>query len=238
MLVLVTLDFMWLTLFFIAQVLVMSVTLVLEVRRATIHCGEAEDTANARAKNLAVGFGAWLTVTAYLAQTGALRFGPMPPPLMVCAFASMAVTVALALGPVGTALVRGAGVGFLVGYQVFRVAVEIFLWWGHREGLVPVQMTWEGRNWDVVTGAMAPVAAWTGSRRVILVWNVAGLALLGNVVTVAILSAPTPFRQFWNEPANVFVTQSPFMWLPLFLVPLALFGHVVVFRWLRQPEAR
>ncbi|HKQ78896.1 MAG TPA: hypothetical protein VJ810_34675 [Blastocatellia bacterium] len=61
-----------------------------------------------------------------------------------------------------------------------------------------------------------------------------GLALLINIVTIAILSAPTPLRKFFNEPANTFVTYFPFVWLPAFLVQAAWFGHLLVFRRLRQ----
>ena len=62
--------------------------------------------------------------------------------------------------------------------------------------------------------------------------QLAGLALLINVVTVAALSMPTPFQRF--HPANVFVVEPPFVWLPLFLVQSALFGHVALLRRIRQ----
>ena len=48
-----------------------------------------------------------------------------------------------------------------------------------------------------------------------------------------ILSAPLPFRVFWNEPANVWVTRVPWVWLPAVLVLAALLGHIVVYRRLR-----
>ncbi|HKG93305.1 MAG TPA: hypothetical protein VKA84_15470, partial [Gemmatimonadaceae bacterium] len=54
--------------------------------------------------------------------------------------------------------------------------------------------------------------------------------LLANVLTIALLSAPTPFRAFHNEPANVWVTQAPWVWLPAVMVMAALLGHVLVTR--------
>jgi hypothetical protein len=59
-------------------------------------------------------------------------------------------------------------------------------------GIMPVQMSYTGLNFDIVTGATAiPVAllAATGRAgpRLIAAWNVVGLGLLVNVVTVAIL---------------------------------------------------
>ena len=58
------------------------------------------------------------------------------------------------------------------------------------------------------------------------------MLLLANIVTVAIFSMPTEFRVFMNEPANLFVAHVPYVWLPAVLVPAALLGHLLVFRWL------
>ena len=178
----------------------------------------------------------WLGATGLAAQAGWLRFGPSPPPIGFVIIPGLLITAALAFSNWGTRLIGRAGLAVFIGYQSFRILVECFLWWGHREGLVPVQMTWEGRNFDVLTGVVALPLAWlvaTGkpSRLLIWLWNLAGLGLLINIVTVAVLSMPTPFRQF--SPANLFVVEAPFIWLPAFLVTLALFGHLLVFRRLR-----
>ena len=172
----------------------------------------------------------WLGLTFALASSGLLAFGSATPPpaMLVIAGATILTTF------VGLSLpVERASIAALIAFQVFRVFVEIFLWMGHRDGFVPIQMTWEGRNLDVLTGLSAPVVAWLASRRWIFVWNLAGLALLLNVVIVAILSMPTPLRAFHNEPSSAFVAGAPYIWLPVFLVQAAWFGHLAVFRWLR-----
>jgi hypothetical protein len=116
--------------------------------------------------------------------------------------------------------------------QVFRVFVEIILWMLFLQNLLPVQMTFEGLNWDVLTGVTAFVAArfLLKSKPWLIVWNVIGLVLLINIVAVALLSMPTPFRFFDNEPANVIVTQFPFLFLPAYLVPLAYTLHIMSLR--------
>lgn len=40
-----------------------------------------------------------------------------------------------------------------------------------------------------------------------------------------------------NEPANVWITWPPFVWLPAVLVPVALLGHLLLFRRLRVERA-
>ena len=55
--------------------------------------------------------------------------------------------------------------------------------------------------------------------------------LVVNIVTIAVLSMPTPLRMFMTEPANTIApTHAPYIWLPVFLVQAALFGHLLVFR--------
>jgi hypothetical protein len=183
----------------------------------------------------AVAIGLWLAVTGGASYAGLLQFVGFPPPIAAVILSGLAITFGLAFSRFGAALIDGAGIQILIGYQGFRILVEVFLYWGHAEGLVPRQMTWEGRNLDVLTGLTAiPVALWATSKTVVWLWNLAGLLLLINVVTVAILSMPTPFQVF--SPRMVFVADWPYVWLPAFLVTSALFGHLLVFRWLRRED--
>src|SRR5436853_7911875 len=98
------------------------------------------------------------------------------------------------------------------------------------EGLMPVQMTYSGRNFDIVTGITAlALGGWlvagTPPRWLVFAWNALGLALFANIVTVALLSAPTPLRVFMDEPANVWITRAPSVWLPAGMACAVLRGH-------------
>lgn len=116
--------------------------------------------------------------------------------------------------------------------QVFRVFVEILLWMLFVQNIIPVQMTFEGLNFDIIAGVTAPVMAYffADNKKVMIIWNVLCLGLLINIVTIAILSTPTFLRVFMNEPANTIVTVFPFIFLPAFLVPLAYGLHFLSFR--------
>jgi hypothetical protein len=114
----------------------------------------------------------------------------------------------------------------LVRLQSFRFFVEILLWALFMQNQLPVQMTFEGRNFDVLSGLSAPIVAYLISRQklsttALLIWNVLCLGLLLNILGTAILSMPTSLRQFMNEPASTIVNVFPVSWLPGFLVPLA-----------------
>lgn len=182
----------------------------------------------------------WLGVSAGVAQSGILReFDRRPPPFLLLAFGFIFATMALAFSPLGTRLVKGIGIAWLIAFQAFRIPVELWLHRLYQENVIPVQMTYSGLNFDILSGILAwALGIWAlkgqPPRWAIWSFNLIGLGLLVNIVTIAILSAPIPFRQFFNEPANTFIAYWPFVWLPAFLVQAAWFGHLLVFRWLRR----
>lgn len=171
------------------------------------------------------------------------RYSPLPAPALVLVAAITIGTVVLALSSFGARVAAAIPLTALVGYQVFRVPVEWVLHRLYLEGVVPVQMTYAGRNFDVVTGLAAAAlvivtASGRRARGLVLAWNLLGLGLLVNIVTIAVLSTPVPFRYFTNDPPNLLPSTFPFVWLPTFLVQAALFGHLVVFRALHAESRR
>lgn len=124
----------------------------------------------------------------------------------------------------------------IINLQVFRVIVEVLLWLLFIQNLLPVQMTFEGRNFDIIAGLTAPIVAYLAyskyllSRKAVIIWNFLCLGLLLNIVVTAILSMPTPFRYFMNEPSNTIIAKFPFVWLAGLLVPLAYGLHFLSIR--------
>ena len=188
---------------------------------------------------LALVVAGWLLIPAALANQGALdRYNPLPAPALLVVLAVTIGTVTLALSSFGARLASALPLAGLVGFQVFRVPVEWLLHRLYLEGVLPIQMTYAGLNFDIatgVTGAAIGLWLWAGGRSRVLVmaWNILGLLLLANIVTIAVLSTPVPFRQFMNDPPNLLPSMFPYVWLPTFLVQAAIFGHLLVFRALR-----
>ncbi|HWA06781.1 MAG TPA: hypothetical protein VG961_09550, partial [Ignavibacteria bacterium] len=122
---------------------------------------------------------------------------------------------------------------WLVYIQSFRVLMELVLWLLFIKNIIPVQMTFEGINYDILIGTSAPLVGYYALSRnkwprvTALLWNFAGLLLVTNIFIVAFLSAPTPLRQFFNEPSNTIVAYFPFVWIPAFIVPFAYFMHIL-----------
>lgn len=122
--------------------------------------------------------------------------------------------------------------------HVVRVFVELVLLGLYYDKQIPQQMTFAGTNFDILSGLTAPVVAWTcfrggtPKRIPLIIWNVACLGLLINIVGTALLSAPTPFQQLNFSMPNVGLAYFPFIWLPVFVVPAVLFSHLAALRML------
>ena len=183
-----------------------------------------------------------LVVPGVLAGAGLLnRYDPMPAPGLLLVLFVTLCTVGLALSDAGRRLAGGVPLAVLVGYQVFRVPLEVLLHRLYLEGVIPVEMTYEGRNFDIASGLSAAVLAVFLARgrvpaAVVAAWNVLGLALLINIVAVAVLATPTRFQAFTDGPPNLLPSMLPYVWLPTLLVQAALLGHLLVFRALKQPQ--
>jgi hypothetical protein len=179
--------------------------------------------------------GAWMAATWSAAAAGVLRrFDATPPPFAFLVLGIIVLACALALSGVGRRLAVGVPLWALIAVQAFRLPLELAMHALYERGLMPVQMSYSGQNFDILTGATAIVVAalvrigW-GGRVLVAVWNIFGLALLVNIVTIAILSTPR-FAYYGPDRLNVFVMETPYVWLPAVMVLAALAGHLLIFR--------
>jgi hypothetical protein len=185
---------------------------------------------------------AWMALTWFAASSGMLQqWDRVPPPFALVIVGVVLVSTILAFGGVGTRLAQHLPLWTLVAIQSFRLPLEVAMHSLYERGIMPIQMTYTGRNFDIVTGATAILVAILvkqgyGGRRLVAAWNLLGLALLVNVVAVAIASTPL-FKVFGDDRVMTFVTYTPFIWLPAVMVSAALAGHLVIFRALRYNSA-
>jgi hypothetical protein len=179
----------------------------------------------------------WMGLTGLAAASGLLlRADVRPPPLALALVLSVALGAYVGLSKVGRVLADGVPLVALVGLQAFRLPLELVMHQAAVKGTMPVQMSFSGDNFDIVTGAGAVVVAVllaTGRAPLWIVglWNTMGAALLLTIMTIAVASTPA-FHAFGTDPAhvNTFVARFPFVWLPAVLVATALAGHIVIAR--------
>ncbi|MDB5241835.1 MAG: hypothetical protein JWP57_2460 [Spirosoma sp.] len=126
--------------------------------------------------------------------------------------------------------------------HVVRIPVEVVLFWLFVGKLVPQAMTFEGRNFDILSGITAPIIYYVGfvkrqlPHNLLFAWNLVCLGLLINIVLTAALAAPTPFQQIAFEQPNRGILYFPFIWLPSVVVPIVLIAHVAALRQLTRKQ--
>jgi len=136
----------------------------------------------------------------------------------------------------GRRFIDNLDLGVLTFLHAVRIVVEVVLLNLSMQKLVPQLMTFEGRNFDIISGITAPLVYYFGfvkpklGRKTLLVWNFICLALLLNIVINAVLSIPSPFQKFAFEQPNIAVLYFPFVWLPCCVVPIVLFAHLAAIK--------
>jgi MFS family permease len=181
--------------------------------------------------------GAWMAVTGLAAGSGVLaQFDRRPPPVMFVLLGTAAAGLTIGLSRVGARLANGLSLAVLVGIQSFRLPLELVMHRAAREGVMPVQMSFSGFNFDIVAGATAIVvsallATGRAPRALAMVWNMMGAVLLVTVVVIGVVSLPM-FAAFGSEPArlNSWLAYFPFVWLATVMVAAAFAGHLVIAR--------
>ena len=185
------------------------------------------------------GLALWLAYATAMGTTGlAGRTDILPRGIALLAGPVVAAILLITLTRPGAVLAAHIPIAVLLGFQTFRVGVELTLNHLAGQGLAPRIMTLAGGNIEILVAATAPLAAWlvgrgpTG-RKVAWGWNLIGLLSLGNVVTRAVLSAPGPLQLIHAEVPDQAILLFPFTFIPGFMAPLALALHILAFRALR-----
>lgn len=182
----------------------------------------------------------WIILLGILSTRGFFSdFSRLPPRLTFALLIPLPVVLLFIRSKAGKQLLLHIQPQWLIYLQSFRILVEIAIWLLVRNGSLPVQMSFEGSNFDILTGVFAiPVGYYCFVKKswppvIALIYNIAGLVLLMNIVAVTALSLPTPLRVFHNQPNSSLVTRFPFIYLPGVLVPLAYTLHIFSF-WQRR----
>lgn len=175
----------------------------------------------------------WMGVTALLGFTGFYRnYEAFPPRFMFLLPLGLLFVVIFSLTPKGKLFMQGLDSEWLTLLHTVRIPVEVVLYYVFLAGLIPDLMTFEGYNFDIISGVTAPIVYYFYfvkqklSKGFLLFWNFLCLGLLANILTIALLSAKTPFQQLAFHQSNIGVTYFPFVWLPAVIVPIVLFSHI------------
>ncbi|MBD1209684.1 MAG: hypothetical protein H9535_14720 [Ignavibacteria bacterium] len=186
-----------------------------------------------------IGLTMWLIIQAVLTLQNIYNTdtNSFPPKIMLWGiFPTIFTIILLFVTSIGRNFIDSLPLKNLAFLNIVRIPVEIVLFWLFLNKAIPELMTFEGRNFDIIAGITAPIIAYFGftktklNRQTILIWNFICLGLLINIIVNALFAAPSPIQKFAFDQPNIAILHFPFSWLPTFIVPIVLFGHLTSIR--------
>ncbi len=185
----------------------------------------------------------WLSIQAVVGLSGFyLDLKSTPPHFIWLLLPPLIAILIILFTAKGRAWLDNLDLKTLTWLHVVRIPVEVVLYLLFTQKLLPKIMTFEGNNFDILCGIsaiMVGVLLFRGGkirRNGLLIWNVACLMLLVNIVYLAVFSTPMPFQKFGFDQPNIAIFYFPFIWLPCCVVPLVLLAHVAAIRQLLKQK--
>src|SRR5258708_37952263 len=137
---------------------------------------------------------AWLILLGGLSIRGFFAdFSGLPPRLAFAMLPPLLRVLLFTRSRAGKEFLHHIQPQWLIYLQSFRILVEIALWLLVRNGSLPVQMSFEGRNFDILTGLLSFPVGYHGFVKTAwppfaaLFYNISTLILLVNIVTISTL---------------------------------------------------
>jgi len=179
----------------------------------------------------------WIIVQSTISISGFYKSeNTLPPRFALLLMPPLLMIILLFVTKKGKIFTDGLNIKMLTVIHIIRIPVELVLLWLFISKTIPELMTFEGRNFDILSGISAPIVYYFTfiqnkmNSRFLLIWNLICLALVINIAINAVLSLPTPFQQFAFDQPNIALLQFPFTLLPSVLVPIVVFSHLVSIR--------
>ncbi len=180
----------------------------------------------------------WILIQSILGFSGFYRNINLAPPRIML-FGLLPILLIFAstfLSIRGKKFIDSIDLKLLTYCHTIRVPIEIILTLLYHKGLMSVLVTFEGTNFDILSGISAPIIVFfvfrkkTVHHRALLLWNFICLILLLNVIITAVLSTPSPMQLLSLAQPNVAILSFPFNLLPSFIAPLMLYSHLIAIR--------
>jgi hypothetical protein len=196
-------------------------------------------------KWITLGLISWLLLQGFLSYNFvyATNLDFFPPKMVLMGIGPFFLFIAiLFISPKGRRLIDSFPLNFIHWIHIVRIPIEICLFYLYLGKLIPKIMTFEGRNFDILVGLSSIVVSILcvqmkkTPRKLVIVWNLIGMALLFNIILISLFSFPTPIQKYGLDQPNVAMLHFPFSWLPTFIVPIVLFSHMVSLRLLLKSQ--
>jgi hypothetical protein len=227
---------------YIALSIVMALFIVMGYSSALQRTGADPSVRFRRVGTLVAGLIAWGLYVLLLDRSGVLRTFALPPrfPILLI-FPAFMIGAIILYRSRNSPVLAALPLGWPIYYQVCRVGIELLFVASVASGALHKEVTIEGYNPDLFFGLSAPLIAFTVfnrgvlSTRVALLWNYLGLAVIGWIIVLFFTTLYWP--ALWGSPAPLLAPDRialPFLLVPAFLMPSAVFMHILSILHLRH----
>jgi hypothetical protein len=176
----------------------------------------------------------WFIYLTILSFTGVLRNFDLPPrfPLLIMLPAIIFIIIFLRKNRKAEIITNIPNHIPLL-FESFRIPVELLLHGTFLAGLIPIETTYSGYNFEIYFATSALIIGGLTyrniiSNKLILIWNILGLGFLATIL--AIFMTAIFYPSFWGETSpmvSLDLGTMPYMLVPGFYVPLAIFMHIL-----------
>ena len=175
----------------------------------------------------------WILLLLVISITGFFEdYSSLPPRIALAALPPIILMLFLLQHKLFKFVLKVIPEKWLILFQSFRIPMEVMFYLYFLAEVLPFQMTFVGLNHDILVGLTALIAGFLffikrhRQQVAAILWNISGIAMLINIVTITALSTDSPFRVFMNDPSANFIGSFPFILIPGFIVPMAIGMHV------------
>lgn len=179
-------------------------------------------------------FSCWIFLISILTFNGFFREFSNPPRIFLFVGFTVVLILSLLAYKRTRSFLNKMPLATLTYIHIIRVPVEMVLLWLGISGAIAMDMTFEGSNFDIISGITAPfvgvfmISGRSKNRIGAIIWNVLALGLLFHIVVMAISYSPYFYEQVVGGQAqNIAIFYFPFVLLPTVVVPIVLFAHLV-----------
>ncbi len=228
-----------------ALTIIMVIIILVGYYKALQKSGTTANASRNKTLYLLLAFLAWFIYLHFVSQNYFLYNFSFPPrfPLLVFIPTLLCIIFVPYINR-NSPLVKALPKSWPVYYQTFRIFVEITIYYTFIAGIIPIQTTFEGYNYDILIGLTAPIIGYLAfqkkwlSEHALLIWNIVGILVLASVIVIAMTSFFAP--QLWGSETPLIAkefTILPYLLLASFLAPSALFMHSLsIVQLLNHPE--
>jgi len=193
-------------------------------------------------QKLIVGLLLWQLYIIIIANSGFLLSYSFPPRFALCLIIpSFIFTGIFIYKNRKQKWIRNIPQQWLIYVQVFRIAVELIFVFSVAKGILHKEASIEGYNFDMILAFTAPIIGVLVFKLKVLsvkwltYWNYLGLAVLASIIVVFITTTYTPEIYGSSTPLlPLEALKYPYVLIAGFLMPLAVFIHVLSIVQLKQ----